>query len=179
MQGEYKIVVGVPQLRVYDNDIVVSSNNKPLLFNGYDNSTTIYINGKIRRVKKKDIITCANNGTNLLLFLNKNKDTRNKVPIRQIRLYDDCCEWTTSCAVGVRNNDCSPILKYLYRKLNNYVSHLSYFDINIDELQDIITDACIDIANDIVSCKRTVFAPDNYIIKTAKNRIILKLKDIK
>ena len=44
MIGKYKIVVGCPNLRVYKGDIVVSSNSKPLLFNGFDESTVLNLN---------------------------------------------------------------------------------------------------------------------------------------
>ena len=178
MTGEYKIVVGCPNLRVYKGNIVVSSNSKPLLFNGFDESTVLNLNSRVRRVRKKDIIHCANNGINLLLFLDKHhlKNTTRKGNINQIRLYDDWCDWATRCAVSVRNKDMNPLLEYLYKRVNNYVTHLSYLDIDCDELCDIVMDSCLDIAEQIVNGNKTVFAPDNYIVRTAKNRVLKQVK---
>lgn len=174
MTGDYKIVVGCPNLRVYKGDIVVSVNTKPLLFNGFDESTVLNLNARVRRVRKKDILHCANNGINLLLYLEKTPPLKNtrKGSINQIRLYDDWCDWATRCGVSVRNNDIAPLLEYLYKRVNNYVAHLSYLDINCDDLCDMVRDSCIDIANMIVKENKTIFAPDNYIIRTAKNRIL-------
>lgn len=176
MKGEYKIVVGCPNLRVYRGDIVVSTTNKPLLTNGHDESTTLNINGKIKRVKKRDIIYCANNGISLPLYLSKRTNAKYKGGnINQIRMYDDWCDWATRCAVSVRQQDVSPVLEYLYKRANNYISHLSYLDIDCDELYDIVISCSMEIANDIVIGKRTVFSPDNYIIKSAKNKVLKKL----
>lgn len=171
MTGKYKIVVGCPNLRVYKGDIVVSSNSKPLLFNGFDESTVLNLNARVRRVRKKDIIHCANNGINLLLFLDKHpRKTTRKGNINQIRLYDDWCDWATRCAVSVRHNDINPLLEYLYKRVNNYVAHLSYLDVDCEELCDMVHDSCIDIATSIIIGKKTIFAPDNYIIKTTLNK---------
>lgn len=174
MTGEYKIVVGCPNLRVYKGDIVVSSNSKPLLFNGFDESTVLNLNARVRRVRKKDIIHCANNGINLLLFLDRHRlnTTTRKGNINQIRLYDDWCDWATRCGVAVRNKDYTPLLEYLFKRANNYVAHLSYLDIDCEELCDIVRDSCLDIAKEIVNGSKTIFAPDNYIIRTAKNRVL-------
>lgn len=172
MTGEYKIVVGCPNLRVYKGDIVVSSNSKPLLFNGFDESTVLNLNTRVRRVRKKDIIHCANNGINLLLFLDKLhlKNTTRKGDINQIRLYDDWCDWATRCAVAVRTQEYTHLLEYLFKRVNNYVAHLSYLDIDCEELCDIVRNCSLDLAQSIVTCKLTVFAPDNYIIKMVQNK---------
>ena len=74
--------------------------------------------------------------------------------------------------MAVRNKDYTPLLEYLYKRLNNYVAHLSYLDIDCDELCDVVRDSCLDIAKEIVNCNKTIFAPDNYIIRTAKNRVL-------
>ena len=179
MTGEYKIVVGCPNLRVYKGDIVVSSNNKPLLFNGYDESTVLNLNSRVRRVRKKDIIYCANNGINLLLFLKKHplKNTTRRCNINQIRLYDDWCDWGTRCAVGIREKDVAPVLQFLYKRINNYITHLSYLDIDYNVLYDIVSECCIDIANDIVNGTRVVFSPDKYIITTAKNKYLKSIEN--
>lgn len=178
LRGNYKIVIGCPTLRVYDNNIVVGSNNKPLLFNGYNNSTTININGKIKRVCKSDIIHCAQNGINLLLFTHRKK-TRKGVSINHIKLYDDWCEWATRCAVSVRDNNPQLVTDYLLKKLNNYIAHLNYLDIDVDVLTDFVLSSIITLGDDISNCKRTVFAPDNYIIKMAKNKCLKYLKEKK
>lgn len=176
LRGDYKIVIGCPTLRVYDNDIVVGSNNKSLQFNGYNHSTTININGKIKRVCKSDIIHCARNGINLLLF-NKRKITRKGTSLNQIKLYDDWCDWATRCAVSVRDKNKSLITDYLFKKQNNYIAHLHYLNVDIDILTDFVIDSIIKLADEITNCKRTVFAPDNYIIRMTKNRCLKYIKD--
>ncbi len=171
----FKVVNGCPQLKVYDDGIVISSSGKPLKFSGYGESTTLVIGGKICRVKKRDIIYCANTGDNLALF-NRGKAKRctyKGVTLCAMRRYEEAIKWQTLCVVAIRERDATLLYNYLLPHMERCTQHMQRVSgVDYDDAKDAVLNALMRMCDMIKDCKIHVYAPLSYILRMVKSKKI-------
>lgn len=168
----FKVVNGCPQLKVYDDGVVISSSGKPLKFSGYGESTTLVVNGRISRVKKRDIIYCANTGDNLYSHLCKAKrHTYKGVPLLAVKRYEEAIKWQTLCAVAIRERNATLLYNYLLPHIERYAAYIQRVrHIDYDEAKDKALDIIMRVCELIKECKIYVYAPHSYILRLSKNK---------
>lgn len=167
----YKHIAGAPMLRVRDDGVVFGACGKPILFTGYGESTTMVLAGKVRRVKRADVLRCAETGENLALLAMGRNGKYKGVKKDVLDRYNEMAGNISLFVSAMMEGDKGKVLQHLYSRIPNYVAHFHYLNVNAGELYDIIAECCVELCEDIMQGRKVVVAPDNYIIRMARTKL--------
>lgn len=163
----YDIVIGAPFLRLMSDGEVVNAYGKPLHFRK-DGTTTTFIGGRVRRVSRADICRCVAEGIDINTLYPKHAASPPPSKRAILRRYGDFNKVISLCVNAIITENGDMLLLHLYERVPAYIAHFKYIAMAEDDLRDVICACIIALVGDIVNCKRTVIAPDRYIIRMVR-----------
>lgn len=175
----YTPIIGVPNLRVRDDGVVFGIQNKPIKFTGYKQSTTLVIDGKVRRVKLADIQKAAKEGLNLAVMCKFRKKSFKGVDIDALHQYNELSGNISMIMTAMLTKDSAPILEYFTSKVQNYITHFQYLEMDYDTLYDIIMDCIMELTDRIMTGQSIVVNLNGYLTRMIRQKIAVYYKTLK
>lgn len=168
---DFDIIIGAPFLRLMADGSVCNAFGKPLTFRRSDDTTTTFINGKVRRVRREDILRCAAERLDIsMLYPKRQKKTppSKREILRKYKLLQENISLFASCII---EDDEPRLLLHFIERIPCYMAHFAYLRMNDDDLRDYIFEAVQELAHEIMIGKKAIVAPDRYVIKMVRTKM--------
>lgn len=169
---DFKIIPGAPFLRLMPDGSICNVYGKPLSFDRHGTTTT-FIGGKARRVKREDILRCAAEKSDISLLYPKRRPKLPPPPSKRkiLNRYREISANLSLFASAIIEQDESRIVNHFMNRLDGYIAHFNYLRMNEDDLRDYVMDAILYVARLIYEGSKVIAAPDNYVIMVARMKM--------
>lgn len=169
---DFTPIIGAPFLRLMADGSVCNAFGNPLTFRRSDNTTTTFINGKVRRVKREDILRCAAERSDIsMLYPKRQKKTPPPSKRNVLRKYKELSENISLFASCIIENDEPRLLLHFVERIPCYMAHFAYLRMSADDLRDYIFDVVQELAHEIMTGDKAIVAPDRYVIKMVRTKM--------